>query len=82
MRLPKSDHARWAAEYGLTDFAWEDASRIIRRWSGPRATAGRGKDGPFPIHQLAMEEVSEQHSAFVASTLAAGFKRHGWVQHA
>ncbi|OYU18007.1 MAG: dehydrogenase [Rhodobacteraceae bacterium PARR1] len=74
MRLPKSDHARWAAVYGLTDFAWEDAQPHYRSLERTSGTGGQGKEGPFPIHQLGMEEVSEQHSAFVASTLAAGFK--------
>ncbi len=74
MRLPQSDHARWAAVYGLTDFAWEDAQPHYRSLERTSGAGGQGKDGPFPIHQLGMEEVSDLHSAFVASTLAAGFK--------
>lgn len=75
MRLPKSDHDRWAREHDLGALSWETARPFYQSLERTSGTGGTGGDGPFPIHQLGDEEVSDQHRAFIASALAAGHKR-------
>jgi len=75
MRLPKSDHARWAERYDLGALSWDASSAHYRSLERTSGRGGSGTDGPFPIHQLGDEEVSDQHRAFIASAVAAGHPR-------
>ncbi|MFA1671969.1 GMC family oxidoreductase [Rhizobium mongolense] len=75
MRLPKADHDRWARDHDLGDLGWEAARPFYQSLERTSGTGGVGRDGPFPIHQLGEEEVSDQHRAFIASALAAGHER-------
>lgn len=75
MRLPKSDHLRWAREHDLAALSWEGAAPFYASLERTSGKGGQGVDGPFPIHQLGQEEVSDQHRAFMASALAAGHPR-------
>ena len=75
MRLPKSDHERWAKNHDLGALNWETTHLFYKSLERTSGTGGAGKDGPFPIHQLGDEEVSDQHRAFIASSLAAGHRR-------
>ncbi|RWX74678.1 dehydrogenase [Neorhizobium lilium] len=75
MRLPKSDHERWAKKHDLAELSWKAAQPFYKSLERTSGTGGVGKDGPFPIHQLGDEEVSDQHRAFIASSLAAGHAR-------
>lgn len=75
MRLPKSDHERWARQHGLAGFDWAGARPFYQSLERTSGLGGTGRDGPFPIHQLGEEEVSEQHHAFIAAALAAGHPR-------
>ena len=75
MRLPKSDHERWARYHDLGALNWEAAQPFYTSLERTSGTGGLGKDGPFPIHQLGDEEVSDQHRAFIASSVAAGYRR-------
>ncbi len=74
MRLPKSDHDRWARAHDLAPFSWEATRPFYQSLERTSGRGGVGTDGPFPIHQLGDEEVSDQHRAFVASAVAAGHK--------
>ncbi|CAM3174082.1 GMC family oxidoreductase [Paracoccus nototheniae] len=73
MRIPKSDHDRWARDHDLHGFGWEEAQPFYRSLERTSGLGGQGRDGPFPIHQLAPEEMSDQQRTFVASALAAGY---------
>ena len=75
IRLPRSDHERWAREHNLGDFSWETAQPFYRSLERTSGHGGEGKDGPFPLHQLGDEEVSDQHRAFIVSAVAAGYPR-------
>ncbi len=75
MRLPKSDHERWAREHDLGLFSWEAARPFYKSLERTSGLGGEGHEGPFPIHQLGDEEVSDQHRAFIASAIAAGHCR-------
>ncbi|QTG16954.1 dehydrogenase (plasmid) [Agrobacterium tumefaciens] len=75
MRLPKSDHDRWARNHDLEDFSWEGAQSFYASLERTSGRGGTGSEGPFPIHQLGEEEVSDQHRAFIASAVAAGHQR-------
>jgi choline dehydrogenase len=75
MRLPKSDHDRWAKAHDLSALNWQGSQAFYRSLERTSGTGGEGRDGPFPIHQLGDEEVSDQHRDFIASALAAGYKR-------
>jgi choline dehydrogenase len=75
MRLPKSDHERWAMAHDLAALDWKATHAFYQSLERTSGTGGVGRDGPFPIHQLGDEEVSDQHRAFIASALAAGHQR-------
>ncbi|MDV2453610.1 GMC family oxidoreductase [Xanthomonas hortorum] len=75
MRLPKFDHDRWASEHDLGALSWEATQPFYRSLERTSGTGGVGDAGPFPIHQLGDEEVSDQHRAFIASALAASHQR-------
>lgn len=75
MRLPKTDHERWARNHDLGALNWEAVQPFYKSLERTSGTGGLGKDGPFPIHQLGEEEVSDQHRAFIASSVAAGYHR-------
>lgn len=77
MRAPKADHDRWAASFGLTDWAHDETLAAYKRLE--RTSAGddalHGRDGPMPIHQLGFEETSVMQRAFVAASAACGYPR-------
>lgn len=75
MRLPKSDHDRWAREHDLAALSWDATQPFYQSLERTSGTGGTGHDGPFPVHQLGDEEVSDQHRAFIASAVAAGHER-------
>lgn len=75
MRAPRGDHARWARNHGLDAQGWEAAQPFYHTLERTSGHGGTGSDGPFPIHQLGEEEVSDQHRAFIASAAAAGHPR-------
>jgi choline dehydrogenase len=74
MRVPRSDHERWARNHGLEGFGWEEAQPHYAALERTSGHAGTGRDGPFPIHQLGDEELSDQQRAFVASAISAGYR--------
>lgn len=75
MRTPRHDHERWVAKHALPEMAWEGALAAYR--SLERTSFGAdgdfGRDGPFPVHQLGEEEISDPQRAFVTTALAAGY---------
>lgn len=73
MRAPKADHERWALQFGLDDLSWEQAQPFYASLEMTSGRGGAGRNGPFPIHQLGEEEVSDQHRALIASARAAGY---------
>lgn len=75
MRLPQYDHARWAQEFDLDGLDWAGAKPFYESLERTSGQGGTGRDGPFPIHQLGEEEVSDQHRAFMAAAVAAGHPR-------
>ncbi|HWH83921.1 MAG TPA: GMC oxidoreductase [Burkholderiaceae bacterium] len=75
MRLPKFDHSRWAREHDLGALTWESSRPFYESLERTSGTGGVGREGPFPLHQLGDEELSDQHLAFVASARAAGHQR-------
>jgi choline dehydrogenase len=75
MRLPKSDHERWATAHDLSALNWQGTLAFYRSLERTSGTGGEGHDGPFPIHQLGVEELSDQHRDFIASALASGHPR-------
>jgi choline dehydrogenase len=75
MRLPKSDHERWAKANDLGSLNWHDSLSFYRSLERTSGTGGEGREGPFPIHQLGEEELSDEHRNFMASALAAGHRR-------
>nr|WP_269838468.1 GMC oxidoreductase [Paucibacter sp. M5-1]MCZ7880493.1 GMC family oxidoreductase N-terminal domain-containing protein [Paucibacter sp. M5-1] len=75
IRLPKSDHARWTQAHDLSDLDWRGSQAFYRSLERTSGVGGEGRDGPFPIHQLGDEELSDQHRDFVASAMAAGHQR-------
>ncbi|NJS36550.1 MAG: dehydrogenase [Brachymonas sp.] len=75
MRLPKSDHDRWAKTHDLGALNWQSAQEFYQSLERTSGSGGEGRDGPVPIHQLGDEEVSDQNRDFIASALAAGYKR-------
>ncbi|KQT47598.1 hypothetical protein ASG43_09315 [Aureimonas sp. Leaf454] len=75
MRLPSDDHDRWARDHDLGAFSREATHPFYTSLERTSGTGGEGQDGPFPLHQLGDEEVSDQHRAFIASALAAGHRR-------
>lgn len=75
MRLPKNDHDRWARNHGLGALSWDATHPFYASLERTSGTGGEGHGGPFPVHQLGEEEVSDQHRAFIASALAAGHAR-------
>jgi choline dehydrogenase len=75
IRLPKTDHDRWIKEHDLSGLDWQGSQDFYRSLERTSGLGGQGREGPFPIHQLGDEELSDQHRDFVASALAAGHKR-------
>lgn len=76
MRAPAGDFARWARA-GLTGWSHAEvlpAYRRIERTSHG-ADALHGRTGPWPIHQLQWDEISDMQRAFVQSSEAAGYRR-------
>jgi choline dehydrogenase len=76
MRAPAGDFARWTAA-GLEHWTARDVLPFFRRSErtvhGPDAVHGR--DGPWPIHYLQGDELSDMQRAFIASAAMAGFAR-------
>lgn len=75
MRLPKADHARWARAHDLGDLDWQGTQAFYRSLERTSGSGGEGHNGPYPIHQLGEEELSDQHRDLIASALAAGYER-------
>jgi choline dehydrogenase len=75
MRLPKADYIRWAEAHDLGALSWQESQVFYRSLERTSGAGGEGHDGPFPIHQLGDEEISDQHRDFIASALAAGHER-------
>lgn len=72
IRVPKTDHERWVREHDMAPFNWEASLPYYQSLERTSGKGGVGTQGPFPIHQLGDEEVSDQHRAFIESALAAG----------
>ncbi|WP_082746486.1 MULTISPECIES: GMC family oxidoreductase N-terminal domain-containing protein [Stenotrophomonas] len=74
MRAPAGDFERWSAA-GLEHWTAQDVlpsfQRSERTVHGDDAVHGRS--GPWPIHYLQDDEVSDMQRAFVASAMQAGF---------
>ncbi|MFB9037928.1 GMC family oxidoreductase [Xanthomonas arboricola] len=75
IRLPRDDHDRWARNHDLGEWSWDAALPFYQSLERTSGAGGSGTAGPFPIHQLGLEELSDQHRAFIASALAAGHPR-------
>lgn len=83
MRLPKTDHDRWARDHDLAAFGRDATHAYYTSLERTSGTGGDGRDGPFPVHQLGEEDVSDQHRAFIASAREAhvplgGVRDSGW----
>ena len=75
MRAPAFDHARWSANHDLAELSWRQSQAFYHSLEKTSGTGGSGGHGPFPIHQLGEEEISDQHQAFLSASLAAGYQR-------
>lgn len=76
MRAPSGDFERWAAA-GLEQWSAQEVLPFFQR--SERTVHGEdafhGRHGPWPIHYLQDDEVSDMQRAFVASAMQAGFPR-------
>jgi len=76
MRAPAGDFARWTRA-GLPHWTPQDVLPFFRK--SERTLFGddtwHGRAGPWPIHQLQEDEVSDMQRAFIASAELAGFAR-------
>lgn len=76
MRAPAADFERWSAA-GLPH--WTPAETLPFFQTSERTVHGaarfHGRAGPWPIHQLQEDEISDMQRAFVASAQEAGFGR-------
>jgi len=76
MRAPASDFERWT-KAGLPNWTHADVLPFYKR--SERTASGQdawhGRNGPWPIHQLQDDEVSDMQRAFIASAQQAGFDR-------
>ncbi len=74
MRAPAGDFERWSAA-GLEHWTAQDVLPFFQR--SERTVHGddavHGRSGPWPIHYLQDDEVSDMQRAFVASAMQAGF---------
>lgn len=74
MRAPAGDFERWTAA-GLEHWTAQDVLPFFQR--SERTVHGddafHGRSGPWPIHYLQEDEVSDMQRAFVASAVQAGF---------
>ena len=74
MRAPAGDFERWTAA-GLEHWTAQDVLPFFQR--SERTVHGdgafHGRSGPWPIHYLQDDEVSDMQRAFVASATQAGF---------
>lgn len=76
MRAPAGDFLRWTRA-GLPHWTPQDALPFFRRSERTLhgADAVHGREGPWPIHQLQEDEISDMQRAFIASATSAGFPR-------
>ncbi|WP_313319970.1 GMC family oxidoreductase N-terminal domain-containing protein [Stenotrophomonas sp.] len=76
MRAPAGDFERWTRT-GLPHWTPADVLPFFRRSERTLfgADAEHGREGPWPIHQLQEDEVSDMQRAFIASAMLAGFAR-------
>ncbi|WAC48224.1 GMC family oxidoreductase N-terminal domain-containing protein [Asticcacaulis sp. SL142] len=76
MRAHAGDFERWARN-GLPNWSHAEALPFYKRME--RTSHGddalHGRDGPWPIHQLGWEEISDMQRVFVQSAEVAGYKR-------
>ena len=76
MRAPAGDFERWTAA-GLEHWSAQDVLPFFQR--SERTVHGEdafhGRSGPWPIHYLQDDEVSDMQRAFVASAVQAGFAK-------
>ena len=76
MRAPAGDFERWAAA-GLEHWSAQEVLPFFQR--SERTVHGEdgfhGRSGPWPIHYLQDDEVSDMQRAFVASATKAGFAK-------
>ena len=74
MRAPAGDFERWTAA-GLEHWTAQDVLPFFQR--SERTVHGEdavhGRSGPWPIHYLQDDEVSDMQRAFIAAALQAGF---------
>lgn len=86
MRARPSDFARWAAR-GLEGWSWDEVLPSFRKLERTAAgdDAWHGREGPLPIHQLSMAELTPSLRGFVDASAALGFARiadfNGAEQH-
>lgn len=76
MRAPAGDFERWT-QAGLEHWTAQDVLPFFQR--SERTVHGddalHGRSGPWPIHYLQDDEVSDMQRAFVASAAQAGFAK-------
>lgn len=74
MRAPAADFERWTAR-GLPHWTATDALPFFRL--SERTVSGEdrwhGRNGPEPIHQLQIDEISDMQRAFIESAVLEGF---------
>ncbi|GLS32665.1 choline dehydrogenase [Mesorhizobium albiziae] len=76
MRAHAGDFRRWA-EAGLPNWSHDEVVpfyKLMERTSHG-SDALHGRSGPWPIHQLQWDEISDMQRAFIGSAEAAGYKR-------
>lgn len=76
MRAPAGDFERWARK-GLRGWSYEAALTFYEKLeiTSHGTDTAHDRDGPFPIHQLAWEELSDMQRAFMASAEKLGYPR-------
>ena len=76
MRAPPADFERWARD-GLRGWSFADVLPFYKRSerTAHGSDAFHGRTGPWPIHQLGDDEISDMQRAFIASCVAAGLTR-------
>jgi len=86
MRARPADFARWAAR-GISGWGWDEVLESFKKLerTSHGDDAWRGRDGPLPVQQLRMQDLTPSLRAFVDASAALGFDRvadfNGAEQH-
>lgn len=75
-RATVSDFERWT-NYGIKGWSYEDVLPFYKKLENTTAGSDEwhGRKGPFPVHQLGMDEVSPLQRAFIEASETYGFER-------